>query len=64
MENLKKNLNLNDKIPIILEIGTMYTRMGFTGEDCPRRVMLTPKPIRRFLTTANRDVIINISSYF
>jgi len=55
MEGLKTNMS--EKIPIILEIGSTYTRMGFVGEDCPRKVIFTPKVLRRFLTTGTRDTL-------
>ena len=40
-----------DKHPIILQVGTMYTRYGLLGENTPRKVVITPDEVHDHIVT-------------
>jgi len=58
---------LLEKSPIILEIGSLFTRIGISDESFPKRVIYTPQNLRAWLLTKdenNKTVILLVHHYF
>jgi len=46
---------LLEKSPIILEIGSLFTRIGISDESFPKRVIYTPQNLRAWLLTKDEN---------
>lgn len=57
MDKLK--LFVSEKISIILDIGIMYTKVGFAGESSPRKIIPTPSNIFKIEDALKEGVDLN-----
>lgn len=56
--------NLNEKAAVILEIGTLFSKIGFSGDGIPKKIIYTPQSIRNFLLQKGKFIkVIELSFY-
>lgn len=48
-----------DKAAVIIDLGVQYTKIGFVGENSPRKILITPFKLFKNIKSLDIEVVFN-----